>query len=229
VRSPLALVLAPELRARLVSSERLEESSARQRRKTGIAALDAVFGGGWPRAALCEVAGRRSSGRTAILLSTLAEAVAAGEAAALVDAGGSLDPRAAAAAGLTLPALLWIRCTPAQALKATDLVVAAGGFGVVGLDVCDARLRAPAAAWMRLAHLARAQGTTLLVASADRLTGTHAAAALELGNVTPGFLTDGPPLLAGIRVRATRVRADRRAPQPGDTTTCVSLAFTSRS
>ena len=163
------------------------------------------------------------------MLASLAESLAAGEAAALVDAGGSLDPRAATAAGLTLPALLWIRCTPAQALKAADLVVAAGGFGVVGVDVCDARPRAPDAAWMRLAHLARTQSTTLLVAGAERMAGTHAAAALELGNVTPGFLTDGPPLLSGIRVRATRVRGDRRAPQPGDPTACVSLAFTSRS
>ena len=71
------------------------------------------------------------------MLATLARAIAAGEATALVDAGGggggSLDARAAAAAGLALPALLWIRCAPAQALKAADLVVAAGGFGVVAL------------------------------------------------------------------------------------------------
>ena len=227
MRSSLGLVLTPELRAQLVSGERLEE--ARGWRKTGIEALDDLFGGGWPRGALCEIAGRRSSGRTAILLASLAEAIGKGEAAALVDAGGSLDPRAAATAGLTLPALLWIRCTPAQALKAADLIVAAGGFGVVGLDVCDARLRAPDAAWMRLAHLARAHATTLLVASTERMTGTHATAALELGDVTPGFLTGGPPLLSGIRVRATRVRGDRRSAQPGDTTTCVSLAFTSRS
>jgi hypothetical protein len=223
------LVLTPELRARLVSGERLEAARAQGRRKTGLDALDDLFGGGWPRGALCEIAGRRSSGRTAVLLASLAEAIAAGEAAALVDAGGSLDPRAAAAAGLTLPALLWIRCTPAQALKAADLVVAAGGFGVVGVDLCDARLRAPDAAWMRLGHLARTQATTLLVASADRVAGTHATAVLELGNVAPGFLTDGPPLLSGIRVRATRVRGDRRSSQSGDTTACVSLAFTSRS
>jgi hypothetical protein len=227
VRSLLALLLTPELRAQLVPQERLAEG--RGWRKTGMEALDDLFGGGWPRGALCEITGRRSSGRTAILLAALAEALTAGEAAALIDAGGSLDPRAAAAAGLTLPALLWIRCTPPQALKAADLVVAAGGFGVVGLDVCDARLRVPNAAWMRLAHLARTHATTLLVATTERMTGTHATAALELGNVTPGFLTGGPPLLSGIRVRATRVRGDRRSAQPGDTTTCVSLAFTSRS
>ena len=49
-----------------------------------------------------------------------------------------------------------------------------------------------------------------------------------LGDVAPCFLHDGPPLLAEIRVRATRVR-DRRAPSPGQNIQCVSLAFTSRS
>src|SRR4030095_3466082 len=97
--------------------------------------------------------------------------------------GAARAPRAPTAVGLTLPALLWIRCAPAQALKAADLVVAAGGFGMVGLDVCDARLRAPDAAWMRLAHQARNQGTTVLVASTTRAAGTNAAAALELGDV----------------------------------------------
>jgi len=230
VRSSLSFVLAPELRAKLVSGERLEEArgAGRQRRRTGIPALDDLFGGGWPRAALCEISGRRSSGRTSILLASLAEAIAAGEATALVDTGGALDPRAATAVGLTLPALLWIRCAPAQAFKAADLVVAAGGFGMVGLDLCDARLRTPDASWMRLAHQARNQGTTVLVASTTRAAGTNATAALELGDVAPSFLHDGPPLLAEIRVRATRVR-DRRAPSPGENIQCVSLAFTSRS
>ena len=151
-----AIAHIPELAARLVSLERLEES--RGRRTTGVAALDGLLAGGWPRAALSEITGRRSSGRTAVVLATLARALAAGEATALVDAsgsgGGSLDARAAAAAGLALPALLWIRCAPAQALKAADLVVGAGGFGVVALDLCDsdARRRVADAAWVRLRH-----------------------------------------------------------------------------
>ena len=171
-----AIAHIPELAARLVSLERLEES--RGRRTTGVAALDELLAGGWPRAALSEITGRRSTGRTAIVLATLARAIAAGEATALVDAGGggggSLDARAAAAAGLALPALLWIRCAAGQALKAADLVVAAGGFGVVALDLCDcdARRRVADAAWVRLRHAARNQGTTVLVATSTRTLGT---------------------------------------------------------
>ena len=229
-----AIAHIPELAARLVSLERLEET--RGRRTTGVAALDELLAGGWPRAALSEITGRRSSGRTAIVLATLARAIAAGEATALVDAsgsgGGSLDARAAAAAGLALPALLWIRCAPAQALKAADLVVGAGGFGVVALDLCDsdARRRVADAAWVRLRHGARNQGTTVLVATSTRTLGTAAAAAIELGGGAPMFLTDGPPLFAGVKSRAARVRGGARDESATEeAATCVSLAFTCRS
>jgi len=229
-----AIAHIPELAARLVSLERLEET--RGWRSTGVAALDGLLAGGWPRAALSEITGRRSSGRTAVVLATLARAIAAGEATALVDAsgngGGSLDARAAAAAGLALPALLWIRCAPAQALKAADLVVAAGGFGVVALDLCDsgdARRRIADAAWVRLRHGARSQGTTVLVATSTRTLGTAAAAAIELGGGAPTFLTDGPPLFAGVKSRAARVRGGPRDESAREEAACVSLAFTCRS
>jgi hypothetical protein len=219
--------LVAELGSRLVSPERLAEG--RGRRGTGLGALDELLGGGWPRAALAELSGRRSSGRTAVVLAALAEAIARGDAAALVDVGGTFDPRAAAAAGVTLPALLWIRCGAGEALKAADLVVGAGGFGLVAIDLCDARPRVPDAAWVRLQHAARAQGTTVLVAAATRALGTFAAAAVELGDVAPSFLDDGPPLWAGLRVRATRVRDRFPSPSRPEGTACVSLAFTFRS
>jgi RecA/RadA recombinase len=228
-----AIAHIPELAARLVSLERLEES--RGRRTTGVAPLDELLAGGWPRAALSEITGRRSTGRTAIVLATLARAIAAGEATALVDAGGggggSLDARAAAAAGMALPALLWIRCAPGQALKAADLVVAAGGFGVVALDLCDCdtRRRVPDAAWVRLRHAARNQGTTVLVATSTRTLGTAAAAAIELDSGAPTFLTDGPPLFAGVKSRAARVRGGQRDEAAREEAPCVSLAFTCRS
>jgi RecA/RadA recombinase len=222
------LALAPELAARIVPIERLEQ--ARGRRKTGLTALDELLAGGWPRAALSEISGRRSSGRTAVVLRTLAETIASGEATALVDAGGTFDARAAGACGVTLPQLLWIRCAPTQALRAADLVVAAGGFGVVALDLCDldGPLRAPSAAWMRLKHVAAAQGTSVLVATATRTLGTFAAAAVELQAGAPVFLTDGPALFADISARAARLRG--AGPQlEHQLPTCASLAFSCRS
>ncbi len=172
-----------------------------------MSALDEVLGGGWPRAALSEISGRRTTGRTAVVLAALARAARAGEAVALVDMGGALDPRAAAAAGLALPRLLWVRCAVGEALKAVDLVVSAGGFDVVALDLGDERPRVPTSAWIRLKHGAERQGTSVLVATPARAVGAFAAAAIELSAPTPRFLTDaGPPLLDGARVKVTCVR-----------------------
>src|SRR4051812_40459004 len=126
--------LDPALLSHLISAQRLEDR--RGRRGSGIAALDRLLGGGWPRAALCELTGRRSSGRTAIVYAALARAIAAGEAAALVDVGGGLDPRRAFAAGIALRRLLWIRCAAGGAGEGARLGVGAGG---VGLDAPGSR------------------------------------------------------------------------------------------
>jgi RecA/RadA recombinase len=233
-----AQALGPEIAARLVSLERLAAGAGT--RATGIGALDELLRGGWPRGALSEIAGPRSSGRTAVVLRARATACAAGEATALVDVGGALDPRAAAACGVPLPALLWIRCATARdqrvdpttlALKAADLVVAAGGFGVVAIDLGDARARIPDASWLRLQHAARNQATTVLVTAATRAARAFAAAAIELGPRAPRFLTDGPPLFDGLDARAVRARAlrDHAAANHNGVAPCASLAFTSRS
>jgi hypothetical protein len=229
------LGLAPELARWLVPVARLADAGGR--RTTGIAALDRLLGGGWPRGALSEIAGRRagahSCGRTAIVQAGLVAAHAAGEATALVDVGGTLDARAPAAAAVPL----WIRCVPGQALKAVDLVVSAGGFGLVALDLCDVKLRVPDAAWIRLRHTARANGTTLLVATAGRRLGAFAAAAVELETTAHVFDRDGPALFIGLEARAHRVRfasanvvdIGDRAANTVNASPCASLAFTSRS
>jgi hypothetical protein len=138
---------------------------------TGLAAIDAALGGGWRRGAISEVVGPRSSGRTTVLLSTLARATREGEYAALIDAVDRFDLASALARGLDPARLLWVR-GPAltvelarsasletvvqQSVRAFDLVLRAGGFSVVLLDVADlpaASLRAlPPATWLRLAH-----------------------------------------------------------------------------
>jgi RecA/RadA recombinase len=223
-----ALELVPELSSHLVTAQRLEE--LRGHRGSGVAALDALLGGGWPRAALSELCGRRSSGRTSVLLAALARATAAGEAVALVDTGGALDPRATAAAGVALPRLLWIRSAAEQALKAADLVVSAGGFDVVALDLGDGRPRVPTAAWIRLKHGAERQGTSVLVSSTARAVGAFAAAAVELSSATPRFLTDGPVLLDGARAKATCLRRSGRSTHEGrGGEQCDWLAFGCRS
>src|SRR5215472_2813932 len=77
---------------------------------SGIAELDAVLGGGFPRGSLVELCGPASSGRTGLAFSLLAQATERQEACAFVDVSDSLDPISLAAAGVKLPRLLWIRC-----------------------------------------------------------------------------------------------------------------------
>jgi hypothetical protein len=76
---------------------------------TGIAALDGLTGGGFPRGQLSQVHGPASSGRTGVLVSLLASATAAGALAALVDPLDRFDPASAAAAGADITRLLWLR------------------------------------------------------------------------------------------------------------------------
>src|SRR5437016_260905 len=64
----------------------------------------------FPRGRITEVAGARSSGRTTILHALLAASTSLDEHAVLVDTNDTFDPSSAAAAGVRLAKLIWIRC-----------------------------------------------------------------------------------------------------------------------
>ena len=87
---------------------------------SGIPDLDALTGG-LPRGCLTELCGPASSGRTTVLLAALAAATRRGEYCALIDASDALDPHSAAAAGIDLDRLLWVRCSDSpQNHRATE-------------------------------------------------------------------------------------------------------------
>ena len=88
----LAWTPSRALAAHLVPAQQIERREQR-RLTTGISALDELLGGGWLRGALCEIAGSRGSGRTSVLLTSLATALRQGHCAALVDGDGALDAR----------------------------------------------------------------------------------------------------------------------------------------
>jgi hypothetical protein len=205
--SRAALKLEPELVAQLVTAERLADRQGHC--PTGVSAIDQLLGGGWPRGALSELCGRRSSGRTSVLMASLAASLRAGHATALIDADGMLDPRGAAAAGVPLDQLLWVRAGGRQALRATDLLIGAGGFGLVALDLGEESSRIPSAAWVRLKHAAERQRTAVIVAAPRRIVGAFAASAIDLLAGRPLFDGAGPPLLAAIQT-AVEVRRHRR-------------------
>lgn len=105
----LARVGAVSKLAAVVPASRLEVRAAPEMVSSGIPQLDALTGG-FPRGCLTEICGTASSGRTSVLLSALAHATQRGEVCALVDASDTFDPVSAAAAGMEMNRLLWVRC-----------------------------------------------------------------------------------------------------------------------
>ncbi len=77
---------------------------------TGNVHLDSLLGGGLPLGSVCELTGPDGSGRTSIALSLLASASCEG-ACAWIDVSDTLSPQGAAAAGVDLDNLLWVRFT----------------------------------------------------------------------------------------------------------------------
>lgn len=218
------------LAAHLVPARVLERREAESGGKlgTGMAAVDDVLGGGWPRGALSELAGPRGSGRTTLLCLAIAQALAAGEAAALIDVGGGLDPRWAQTLGVPLERLLWVRCHDSQALPAADLVLSAGGFGLLAIDFGDLPVRVPTAAWQRLKRTATVQRTAVVLSSPFRPQGLQARVGLRLDPGRPVFRAhpEASPLLLEVHTRLHLERAVQGAGlDPANTFRPLPLAW----
>jgi hypothetical protein len=149
---------------------------------TGLTDLDAALGGGLRRGQLSEIIGAPSSGRSTLVVQALAAATAdRAEAAALVDASDTFDPASAAAQGVDVGRLLWVRLSaslargadPSRAIKAYSLILEAGGFGLAVLDLADVApvllRRLPWTTWMRLARMVEGGGTVALLVGSERL------------------------------------------------------------
>jgi hypothetical protein len=140
--------------------------------------------GGFPRGAITEICGTASSGRTSLLLSALAAATSGGEVCACVDTNDTFHPASAAAAGVDLDRLLWVRCggNPEHALKCTDLLVQAGGFGLIAFDLADVQpevaRRIPISSWFRLRRAIEPTRTVLVLL--EQLANARTAASLVL-------------------------------------------------
>jgi KaiC/GvpD/RAD55 family RecA-like ATPase len=167
---------------------------------TNLAPLDERLGGGFPRGQLSELVGPRSSGRTSLLLQTLAAATSRGELVALVDTLDAFDVESASAAGIDLDRFLWIRghvvinpglCRDLnqraleQAIKALTLFLQAGNFGLVVLDVADAAREAtgrlPFTTWLRLQRMIENSQTACVLVGTEPMARSSAGLTLNLG------------------------------------------------
>jgi recombination protein RecA len=134
-------------------------------------------------------------------------AAARGEAVALVDACDTFDPAFAATRGLDLSRVLWVRLSTGlgagaddatRALKAFSLILQAGGFGLVVLDLADV----PAAAlrrfpwywtsstWMRIARIVEGSDTVALLVGSEHVARSSGGATIALGPSTTRWQGD---------------------------------------
>jgi hypothetical protein len=198
---------------------------------SGVAWLDAQLGGGWPYGETSEIVGPPSSGRTAVLWASIAAATARGELAALVDPADRFDPVTAASMGVDLDRLLWARGDAAdadgarpleRAIKAFGLVLDAGGFGLVALDVGDmsprALARLPFTTWRRLQRLVERRDTIALLLAGEPTSRSARGITLQLPVSTPVWDGSSPRArrLTGLTL-APRVRAARALHASGET------------
>jgi hypothetical protein len=230
---------------------------------TGFPELDQQLGGGLPLGHFSEVVGPRSSGRTSLLMAMLAVTTSRGELAALVDTFDMFDVESMAAAGVRLDRLLWVRgetCTPAfpllasrqagadraieRAVKAMNLILQAGGFSLVALDLADAPPQAvrriPMTTWMRLQRVIEGQPAAAVVTGTVPMSRSAGGVSLVLSRGSsfdsplPRLAQDNPGSQpAGIGTKAlgaswidSEVRIQRARLVPGMGGTPVRLTAT---
>jgi len=218
------------------------ERTIRETAPTGIRQLDALLGGGLPVGAISEITGPDSSGRTSLALACLAGLTAEGRVCAWVDASDALDAESAAASGVRLRQLLWVRCRAAlptakpwarldQALRATDLLLQAGGFAALVLDLGSTApehgCRIPLATWFRYRQAADRTRCSLLVLGRQPFAQSSAAAVLQCAPVTA--LSAGQTVLTGYSYQvstgrqrfASSIAVPRKPPASTWSATCA--------
>jgi recombination protein RecA len=163
LRSKVELALAGRVAAPFNYRDRQEVVTV----SSGIPEID-LLTGGLPRGALTEIFGPSCSGRTSLLLSALSARTGQEEACALIDGGDAFDPHSAEAAGVELRKLLWVRCRNVeQTLRATDLLLQGGGFGLIAVDLSDIAPRlvrhVPLDSWFRFRRAVEDTPTVLVL------------------------------------------------------------------
>jgi len=250
----------------VVPASRLEVRPQPETISTGIPQVDELTGG-VPRGSLTEIFGPASSGRTTLLHALLARVTAREEVCALVDASDAFDPHSAAAAGTDLQRVLWVRCGKVsrssllvsrknlasvekretrnqklacieQALRAADLLLQAGGFGLLVIDLGDipaaiAR-RVPLTSWFRFRRAVENTETALVIIEQEASAKSCASLVLQtrhlaLGNWHLAKTGAGPAhsrLLSGLQleVEVLNSRVWQRKPVRSATTSFESRA-----
>jgi hypothetical protein len=134
---------------------------------TGLRCFDEALDGGLTKGAITELTSPPASAGSASLIAALLQrACRERYFIALIDGRDSFDPQSIG--GAALRHLLWVRCRKAaEAIQAADLLLRAGNFPLVILDLVlnpVAELRKiPSSNWYRLQRLVEPRPTVFLV------------------------------------------------------------------
>jgi hypothetical protein len=197
--------LRAELQSRFDVPFEIQKQPDREQIPTGVPAIDGLTEGGIPRGALTEICGTESSGRTSLMFALLGRATGRGECCAWIDAAGAFDPASATEAGVELDRVLWVNCggNAEHALKSADLLIQAGGFGLVVMDLADTAdavaRRIPLASWFRLRHAAERTGAALVAVERQINARSCSTLQIEMRAVKPVWTGK---LLRGVAARA---------------------------
>jgi len=219
---------------------------------TGVSALDAQVGGGWPKGQWSEIVGPRSSGRSWTLAQGMAQATQRGELVALIDAFDTWDPTAVAACEPDWSRWLWVRGTsmaagaPAsaagektlatqavdRAVKAAAMLLQAGGFALVVLDLAEAPqavVRAlPFTTWLRLQRMLEGHDTVGVLLASEPTARSADGVSVQLSGAEAWWSgsDDRSRYLAGcdVRGRVAQARRPTRAEERFSLTTPVRRA-----
>ena len=181
----LRLQVETALAGRVASPFEYRDRRVVETAPVGVPEIDRLTGG-LPRGGLTEICGPPASGRTSVLVAAMAARTEASEVCALVDARDAFDPQSAAAAGVRLGQLLWVRCRNVdQALRATDLLIQGGGFGLIALDLGDTPARVaraiPLPVWFRMRRAVENTPTILVALELESNAKTCASLVLRMG------------------------------------------------
>lgn len=177
---------------------------------TGLPALDAALGGGFPRGTLGTLEGGPSSGRTTLLVAVLAAGTLRANAAIIDD--GALYPPAAREAGVRLERLLIAPASaPLDVVRCADILLRSRGFAVLAMPAVPLR----AAHWSRLCALANKCGTLVLALGPQASTELGHFASTRVRCSIDRVLWDGTGVfgeVAGYELSARVLKHRRAAP-----------------
>jgi recombination protein RecA len=215
----LRLQVEMALAGRVVAPLEYRDRSVVEAVSTGIAEIDELTGG-LPRGCLTEIFGEAGSGRTSLLLAALAARTREGEVCALVDGRDAFDPVAGVAAGVRLRQLLWVRCKNIeQALRATDLLIQGGGFGLIALDLSDVAPRVvrqvQLSVWFRFRRAVENTPTILFLLGQESHAKTCASLVLRMEGEAGVWRETSREMSHALGPVAQPILALRPSPEPG--------------